>query len=311
MSFNTSYEIVILNATSALLIFLLGLYVLYPIPNRRIQLYFGILCLLLGGWFQSFILREILPFWSYNWLINWGLIPSIPIPYFLYKITTSYNQKKGELTDSKNWFHRVNVALIGFFITHAFFLQTLKITSKEGERFSFGSNYIYKAILFYSLIVTLLSLGQLGRNVIREKGRAKTNAVLLFLGLIPPIISIFVFIYLRPTLYGLFSGGYTAIGFLFGTLIWSIAIMNSDAFQLKVLDPYPKSQRVLTRMTMPLFNLSYSIVDNKSWMAEVFSRKIHFMKMVVVKDTELENIYGYSIMKRSSILARMFGRHLK
>ncbi|PJZ51467.1 LIC10906 family membrane protein [Leptospira adleri] len=311
MSFNTSYEIILLNATSALLIFLLGLYVLNPIPNRRIQLYFGILCLLLGGWFQSFILREIVPFWSYNWLINWGLIPSIPIPFILYKITTSYNQRMEKPMDSKNWFNRINFVFIGFFIVHAFFLQTLKITSKADERFTFESNYIYKALLIYSLTVTLMSLGKLGRNIIKEKGRAKTNAVLLFLGTIPPIISILVFIYIRPTLYGLFSGGYTAIGFLFGTLIWSVAIMNSDAFQLKDIEPYPKNQRVLTKLTMPLFNLSYSIVDNKSWMTEVFSRKIHFMKMVITKDTELEDNYEYSLMKRSSILARMFSGHIK
>ncbi|PKA02413.1 hypothetical protein CH375_23260, partial [Leptospira ellisii] len=171
--------------------------------------------------------------------------------------------------------------------------------------------YTYKVLLVYALIVTLLSLTQLGKNAIKEKGRAKTNALLLFLGLIPPIISILLFIYIRPSIFGLFSGGYTAIGFFFGTLIWSIAILNCDAFQLKSIDPLPREYRLLTKLTMPVFNLFYSMVDKKSWMSEVFSRKIYLMKLIIIKENELKSDYGYSVIKRSSILARIFGEHLK
>ncbi|EKP11898.1 LIC10906 family membrane protein [Leptospira borgpetersenii] len=310
MSLNLLNEIVFLNAAAALLIFLLGLYVLYPNPERKIQKYFGTLCLLIGLWFQSFILRELVPFWSYNWLINWGLIPSIPIPYLLFRITFSYNQYEETKVSSKKFFHVINLLLISFFSLHAVLLQTLHVTSKNSTVFSFENGYVYKFLLFYSLILILLSFTNLGQNAIRGKGRAKINAVLLFLGLIPPIVSVLIFIYIRPTLFGIFSGGYTAVGFLFGTLIWSIAIMNCDAFQLKQFSSYPK-ERVLTKITKPAFNFLYSIVDKKSWMIEIFSKNIHFMKLILIKDAELKEGYDYSFMKRSSILARMFGNSIK
>ncbi|WP_061248515.1 LIC10906 family membrane protein [Leptospira alstonii] len=310
MSLNSSIDIILLNSTAALFIFLLGLYVLYPNTQKKIQKNFGMLCLLIGLWFQSFILREIVPFWSYNWLINWGLIPSIPIPYLLFKTTFSYNQSEERKTIPKKFFHFTNLLLIGFFSLHAFSLQTLQITSNNNIDFSFESNYVYKFLLSYSLFMVILALVNLGLHVIREKGRAKTNAVLLFLGLIPAISSVLIFIYIRPTFFGVFSGGYAAIGFLFGTLIWSIAIMNCDAFNLKQFSPYPK-ERVLTKITKPVFNFFYSIVDKKSWMIEDFSKDIYFIKLVLIKDIELKDQYHYSLMKRSSILARMFNSHFK
>lgn len=310
MSKYLSNEIILLNSITAIFIFFLGLYVLYPNSKRKIQKYFGILCLLLGAWFQTFILREIVPSWSYNWLINWALIPSIPIPFYLFKITSSYDQHEPKVKKPRKTFHFLNFLLICFFSLHAFFLQTLRVSFNHNENFAFESSYIYKLLLIYSLCMVILSLVNLAFNVIRKKGRAKTNAVLLFLGLIPPIISVLVFIYIRPTLYGVFSGGYTAIGFLMGTFIWSIAIMNCDAFQLRQFLTDPK-ERVLTKITKPAFNFLYSIVDKKAWMSEVFSKNIHFMKLVLIKDTELKEDYDYSFMKRSSILARMFGNYIK
>ncbi|EMO26522.1 hypothetical protein LEP1GSC170_0741 [Leptospira interrogans serovar Bataviae str. HAI135] len=95
-----------------------------------------------------------------------------------------------------------------------------------------------------------------------------------------------------------------------GTFIWPIAIMNCDAFQLRQFLTDPK-ERVLTKITKPAFNFLYSIVDKKAWMSEVFSKNIHFMKLVLIKDTELKEDYDYSFMKRSSILARMFGNYIK
>ncbi|EKR82470.1 MULTISPECIES: LIC10906 family membrane protein [Leptospira] len=310
MSLNSSSEIILLNSVAALFIFLLGFYVLYPSSKRKIQKYFGILCLLLGAWFQSFILREIVPSWSYNWLINWGLIPSIPIPYYLFKITSSYNQREQKIEKPRKIFHFLNFLLICLFSLHALSLQTLQVIANPNQAFSFKSGYFYKLLLIYSLCMVILALANLGFNTIREKGRAKTNAVLLFLGLIPPIISVLVFIYIRPTIYGVFSGGYTAIGFLIGTFIWSIAIMNCDAFQLRQFSVYPK-ERILTKITKPAFNFLYSIVDKKAWMSEVFSKNIQFMKLVLIKDIELKEDYNYSFMKRSSILARMFGNYIK
>ncbi|EKR92165.1 putative membrane protein [Leptospira santarosai str. CBC379] len=308
MSFHTSNEIILLNSVTAIFIFFLGFYVLYPNSKRKIQKYFGILCLLLGAWFQSFILREIVPSWSYNWLINWGLIPSIPIPYYLFKITSSYDQHEQQSKKPRKVFHTLNFLLICFFSFHAFSLQTLRISSNSSRNFSFESGSVYKILLIYSLCMVILSLINLAFNVMRKRGRAKTNALLLFLGLIPPIISVLIFIYIRP-LYGVFSGGYTVIGFIFGILIWPIAIMNCDAFQLRQFPTYPK-ERVLTRITKPAFNFLYSIVDKKAWMSEVFSKNIHFMKLTLIKDAELKDHYGYSFMKRSSILARMFGTTL-
>ncbi|EMJ94085.1 putative membrane protein [Leptospira kirschneri str. JB] len=310
MSLNSSSEIILLNSVTAFSVFALGLYVLYPNSKRKIQKYFGILCLLLGAWFQSFILREIVPSWSYNWLINWALIPSIPIPYYLFKITSSYDQHEQKVKKPRKTFHFMNFLLICLFSFHAFTLQTLHVSFNYNENFAFESSYVYKLLLIYSLCMVILSLGNLAFNIMRKKGRAKTNAVLLFLGLIPPIISVLVFIYIRPTLYGVFSGGYTAIGFLIGTFIWSIAIMNCDAFQLTQFSIYPK-ERILTKITKPAFNFLYSIIDKKAWMSEVFSKNIHFMKLVLIKDTELKEDYDYSFMKRSSILARMFGNYIK
>ncbi|EMO95058.1 LIC10906 family membrane protein, partial [Leptospira interrogans] len=250
------------------------------------------------------------PSWSYNWLINWGLIPSIPIPYYLFKITSSYNQREQKIEEPRKIFHFLNFLLICLFSLHALSLQTLQVIANPNQAFSFKSGYFYKLLLIYSLCMVILALANLGFNTIREKGRAKTNAVLLFLGLIPPIISVLVFIYIRPTIYGVFSGGYTAIGFLIGTFIWSIAIMNCDAFQLRQFSVYPK-ERILTKITKPAFNFLYSIVDKKAWMSEVFSKNIQFMKLVLIKDTELKEDYDYSFMKRSSILARMFGNYIK
>ncbi len=103
------------------LFFFLGFYVLYPNSKRKIQKYFGILCLLLGAWFQSFILREIVPSWSYNWLINWGLIPSIPIPYYLFKITSSYDQHEQQSKKPRKVFHTLNFLLICFFFFSCIF----------------------------------------------------------------------------------------------------------------------------------------------------------------------------------------------
>ncbi|KAK2619936.1 LIC10906 family membrane protein [Leptospira interrogans] len=310
MSKHLSNEIILLNSVTAIFIFLLGFYVLYPNSKRKIQKYFGILCLLLGAWFQSFILREIVPSWSYNWLINWGLIPSIPIPYYLFKITSSYDQHEQKVKKPRRTFYFLNFLLICFFSIHAFTLQTLHVSFNYNKNFAFESSYVYKLLLIYSLCMVILSLVNLVFNVIQKKGRAKTNAVLLFLGLIPPIISVLVFIYIRPTIYGVFSGGYTAIGFIFGILIWPIAIMNCDAFQLRQFSVYPK-ERILTKITKPAFNFLYSIVDKKAWMSEVFSKNIQFMKLVLIKDTELKEDYDYSFMKRSSILARMFGNYIK
>ncbi|EMF90519.1 LIC10906 family membrane protein [Leptospira santarosai] len=310
MSFHSSNEIILLNSITTIFVFFLGFYVLYPNSKRKIQKYFGILCLLLGAWFQSFILREIVPSWSYNWLINWGLIPSIPIPYYLFKITSSYDQHEQQSKKPRKVFHTLNFLLICFFSFHAFSLQILHVSFNYNENFAFENGYIYKILLIYSLCMVILSLINLAFNVMRKRGRAKTNAVLLFLGLIPPIISVLIFIYIRPTLYGVFSGGYTSIGFLMGTFIWSIAIMNCDAFQLRQFSNHPK-ERALTKITKPAFNFLYSIVDKKAWMSEVFSKNIHFMKLALIKDAELKDHYGYSFMKRSSILARMFGNYIK
>ncbi|EQA37791.1 putative membrane protein [Leptospira inadai serovar Lyme str. 10] len=308
MSIVASNHVVALNLCAALFFVVLGALILVPKPRKAVQILFGIMTSFMGLWFSSFILREIVPYSWLNALLNLGLAASIPAPFLIYLISISYNAK----VYRPNWKWLIpHLILVSFFLEESLRLNVLTLASGPGEQLRFTRTFVYSGILLHSLVLFLIAIFNFGRNAIHYRGKTRVSSVLLLLGLLPPIVSVAWYIWIKPTHYGIFTGGQAAIGSIFGIFIWTVAIVNCNAFKLRTFSMHEPDLPHFVRMTKPIYGFFYRLTDPMDYEVQDLARKRRLTMNLIAHDYRLGEAMDLPYRQRVDILVKIFGKHLK
>ncbi|TGK19313.1 hypothetical protein EHO61_07530 [Leptospira fluminis] len=308
MSIIASDNVVALNLCAALFFVAFGALILIPTPRRAVQIQFGMMTTFMGFWFSSFILREVVPYSWLNALINLGLAASIPAPFLIYLISLSYNSKSYK----PNWkWLAPHLVLISFFLEESLRLNVLTLVSRPGESVRFTGTFVYPAILLHSLLLFVIAIYKFGRNAIRSRGKTRASSVLLLLGLLPPILAVGWYIWINPTRYGIFSGEQAAIGSILGIFIWTVAIVNCNAFKLRTFSVYEPDLPHFVRLTKPIYGFFYKLTDPADYEVQDHARKRRLTMSMIAHDYRLGEAMDLPYRERADILVKIFGKHFK
>ncbi|RHX85416.1 LIC10906 family membrane protein [Leptospira stimsonii] len=286
--------------------FFFGIYVFRLKPRQSAQTIFFVLNLLLSLWMLIQVGRGFLPIPLRNLALNLTFLPISFAPFTLYLLFKKIENKDKGIP--------VWTLIVNFFGS-AFVLYTclsLKMaTLKDPEKFIFDLNLNYHFLVAYLCFWMLLAIGTVTRTMLVKRGDFKVRLFLVLLGaaLVLPITTAFV--YFLP-LFGIYKPYLSSIGLIFASILWAIAILHYDAFEIKAEVLEGREVLLLNRAASFGFLKLLEKLDPMRFVQKSAHEKEEITKQILIQDYNLASRTGeLSVEKRARILSKKFGKYFK
>ncbi|TGK36254.1 LIC10906 family membrane protein [Leptospira andrefontaineae] len=297
-----------INLTSILVaafILLLGGYVYSAQPRNRLQTTYFLLSVALFGWLACLGFRIALPFELRELALNWTLIPVVLVPFLLYLVV---RQVVGISENLSPFFRILNSLCIGFFLVVTVSCEAVEI--REPAKFSYKATWKYHTLIMYSAVYILWSIGLMGKGITRSRGMNRVRSFLLLLGASIGLVGSILCVYVFPLL-GIFVAQYSAIGLGISAVLWAVAILHYDAFEIKDKLLAGESVPFLTRYSnIPVMGL-YSFLDPSEYRIKSLKQKAFLVHRVILQNHMLLLGTEWDDTLRAKIIAKRFGNYLK
>ncbi|WP_078124978.1 LIC10906 family membrane protein [Leptospira alexanderi] len=299
----------IYNIIIGIFLVFLGFYILIIPPGKRVQKYFFCLCVLLTLWVFALGFRYLLSIEMREIVLNWILIPVLFIPTFLDIIVNS-------IFKSKYSFSKIRIALNVIFLPYLLYValtgEAVKIL--DPLLFSYRPTLNYHLIISYSTFYISLSCISIIRSMIKDKGDERVRAFLLLLGVVIALFTTLLCVYIFPLL-GLFYSNKLAFGFLPFSIIWAIAILHYDAFEIREhIIEEELSLPFLNRISsFPILKL-FQILDPEEYCSRIILSKTNVVLKITSINSDLlnrENSKSLNNKDRAEVLARIFFQRIR
>ncbi|WP_420843385.1 LIC10906 family membrane protein, partial [Leptospira alstonii] len=236
-------------------ILFLGIYV-FRIPKRKkIQTVFLYFCALLSIWIASFSVRQFVSMTYRQHALDWMLIPTIFFPILLDRIVSLIEDENHKV--SKLYFG-INFAFVVYFLWAAITCSYSVIEDKE--TFAYTSTIHYHLLMFYIVIYGSFSLSKLARNMLNCKGNQRVRFTLLMMGVLNLLVFAGILLYVLP-IYGIFYGYLISISVLLSASLWSISILQYNAFEIKAAMLSGGKVPYLNRITLNFYLTLFRHLD--------------------------------------------------
>ncbi len=145
-------------------------------------------------------------------------------------------------------------------------LPTFSIISFRGgyARINDMSGYSFSPLLNYHLLTAFCFISvikisfDLGFIMIRKRGDERIRSFLMLSGILIALLFTIIFCYILP-LNHIFLGAYSAFGLLIFAILWSVAILHYDAFEIRELViegvPTPILSRIFSFCVLGLYRI--------------------------------------------------------
>ncbi|EMJ92697.1 LIC10906 family membrane protein [Leptospira alstonii] len=284
----------------------LGIYVFRIPPRARVQKYFLGLCLMLSGWMIGFGMRMQVPIGIREIFANWILLPIPFISLFLDLVVCSIIGKKFKL----NLYRTILIyILLPTFSLISLFGGYAKINGMSD--YSFSPLFNYHLLMMFGFLSVIKSSLELGNAMIKKRGDKRIRSFLMLSGILISLLTILIFNYVLP-LRSIFLGSYSAFGLLIFAILWSVAILHYDAFEIRELVMEGSSLPFLSRIfSFGVLGL-YRIIDNHGYQLKLIASKANVTLNIV--DTHYDVTIRHPSIdkaKRAEIVASIFSRRIR
>ncbi|MBW0433733.1 hypothetical protein HGB47_08900 [Leptospira yasudae] len=296
----------LLSVSTGLLHLLFGVYAFRLKGNRIVQNYFLLLNLELSIWLLIQGLRVLVPLEYRNLALNLNFIPISFVPFTLYVLC-----KKMEASESKIpiWASIIAFVGLGYFAFNCITQRMAKM--KDPENFIYEINVNYHLYVFYLIFWTVLTIFEVSRKMLTKRGDFKVRLFFILIGAILALHSTTFFVYILP-LFGVFKPWLSSIGLLVSCLLWGVAVLHFDAFQIKT--------KIIEGADVPLINKAASWgflrilarLDPMRYIQKSSKEKAAITKEILIQDYDLTSNSGeFSVDKRAELLSKKFGKYFK
>ncbi|MCG6195616.1 hypothetical protein LFX25_20445 [Leptospira sp. FAT2] len=296
---------IFLCIVSSVFVFFLGFYVYRIQENKKIQKAFFTLCSLISIWLLAFSARHIVSIEYRQIALDWMLIPPVLFPILLYRIISLIADENHKLNKFQ---FSLNTILSIYFVTAALTCSFSKI--ENVETFSYTSTIHYHLFMIYIFIYGIVSISKLTYLLKRDSGNQRVRLSLLLGGILNLLLFAAVLLYILP-MFGIFIGYLVSVGVLVSVTIWSIAILQFDAFQIKYSVIEGKKVPLFNQFSLPLFLTVFKIVDPAGYRINNFQYKLRFTSSVLFSDLTLRSKTELGLKQRAEVLARRYDPFIK
>ncbi|TGK18847.1 LIC10906 family membrane protein [Leptospira stimsonii] len=291
---------------AALSHFFFGIYVFRLKPRQSVQTIFFILNLLLSLWMLIQVGRSFLPIPFRNFALNLTFLPISFAPFTLYVLFKKIENKDKGIpvwTSIVNFFGSI-------FILYTCLSQRMA-TLKDPVNFIFDLNLNYHFLVAYLSFWMFMAIGTVTRTMLVKRGdfRVRLFIVLLGAALVLPITTAFV--YFLP-LFGIYKPYLSSAGLIFASILWAVAILHYDAFEIKAQVLNGKDVLFLNRAASFGFLKLLEKLDPMRFIQRSAREKEEITKQILIQDYNLAEKTGeLSVEKRARILSKKFGKYFK
>ncbi|EMN43710.1 LIC10906 family membrane protein [Leptospira weilii] len=298
-----------LNIAIGIFLYLLGRYVNNIIPRKEVQKNFFLLCISLSLWMFCLGLRHFLPLEFRELALNWTLIPIIFTPYLLYKIVQSVfykNENPSKLSQG------INIGILLYLLSFTVSNNAVKIQNQE--LFSYIPTIHYHFIIGYITIYIVYSCFLMLIAIFKFQGDLRVRAFLFFTGTLIALVFSILCVYIFPLL-GYFYASKSILGFLPFSIIWAIAILHYDAFEIREhIIEEELSLPFLNRISsLPILKL-FQILDPEEYCSRIILSKTNVVLKITSINSDLlnrENSKSLNNKDRAEVLARIFFQRIR
>lgn len=289
----------------SLYIFTLGIFV-YLLPDRKkVKTNFSILCMLIAIWVISFTLRQFVKSEYRHLAFDWMLIPTIFFPILLDRIVTLISNPNNKISKVK---FATLLTLSSYFSIAAFNCSYSIII--DTDNFTYTSTIHYHFLILYQISYSCFCAYKLKNYTNTFRGNQKVQFKLMSLGVIIILIFAVTFIYILP-LMGIFQSYLATIGAIIALSLWSVAILQHNAFELKSDILSGKYVPLLKRITLYPFLGIFFILDPKEFQILSHEFKSNTVSDFLSSDLILKSTTNLNTNKRAEVLARKYNNYLK
>ncbi|WP_061248221.1 LIC10906 family membrane protein [Leptospira noguchii] len=294
-----------------LFVFSLGCYVWIFVSNKPVRNSFFFLTISLSVWLLCLGLRVYAPNEYRSILVNWTLIPVIFTPYSLHSLI-SYLFVPHKKSNEMGWKSIGNIIVLVYLMISILNCKVVHLT--EPDIFAYTPTWIYHLLIGYCSFYILFSSIQVLILIFQKRGDDRVRSFLFFSGIIISLFVSLIFVYILP-LHGYFLASNSAFGIMISSLLWAVAILHYDAFEIRehIIDGDSQLPLLNRIFSVPILKL-FQILDPEEYCNRIVLSKTNVILNVTTVFDELKNreeAKKLNTKERAELLARIFNRRIR
>lgn len=295
-----------ITSITGFFILYLGIYVYHIHPRAKIQKHFLFLCVMLCSWMVGYGMRLSVPSEYREIYSNWILLPIPFIPLFLEMVVYSI----AKIKYSMNTYQTIMIfVLLPTFSIISFCGGYARIDDMSG--YSFVPLFNYHLLTIFCFISVIKISFDLGFIMFKKRGDERIRSFLMLSGILIALLFAIIFCYILP-LNNIFLGVYSAFGLLIFAILWSVAILHYDAFEIRELviegAPTPILSRIFSFCVLGL----YRIMDGHGYHLKLIASKALVTMNIADKHFDLAIRYPtLERLERAKLVADIYNRRIR
>ncbi|EKR72383.1 putative membrane protein [Leptospira noguchii str. 2006001870] len=294
-----------------LFVFSLGCYVWIFASNKPVRNSFFLLTISLSVWLLCLGLRVYAPNEYRSILVNWTLIPVLFTPYFLHSLI-SYLFVPHKKSNEMSWKSIGNIIVLVYLMISILNCKVVHLT--EPDIFAYTPTWIYHLLIGYCSFYILFSSIQVLIVIFQKRGDDRVRSFLFFSGIIISLFVSLIFVYILP-LHGYFLASNSAFGIMISSLLWAVAILHYDAFEIRehIIEGDSHLPLLNRISSVPILKL-FQILDPEEYCNRIVLSKTNVILNVTTVFDELKNreeAKKLNTKERAELLARIFNRRIR
>lgn len=285
---------------------LFGIYVFRLKPRQKTQVLFLILSVLLSIWFFIQGFRVLLPLEYRNFALNINFIPISYAPFTLYILCAKLVDPAKRIS---TWAY-ITAALGLSYFTFACFFEKMA-TLNNPENFVYELNLHYHLYVLYLVFWVVLAIYTVVKKMFVRRGDSKVRLFLILLGAILVLPLTTLFVYFLP-LFGIFHPSLSSFGLTISSIIWGVAILHFDAFEIKLEELKGRKIPFINKAASKSIMLLFRKLDPLRFIQKTSKQRTEITKQILIHDYNLITEKGeLSVEKRAQTLSKKFGKYFK
>lgn len=184
----------------------------------------------------------------------------------------------------------------------------------EPDIFAYTPTWIYHLLIGYCSFYILFSSIQVLILIFQKRGDDRVRSFLFFSGIIISLFVSLIFVYILP-LHGYFLASNSAFGIMISSLLWAVAILHYDAFEIRehIIDGDSQLPLLNRIFSVPILKL-FQILDPEEYCNRIVLSKTNVILNVTTVFDELKNreeAKKLNTKERAELLARIFNRRIR
>ncbi|EMN63259.1 hypothetical protein FH593_13425 [Leptospira interrogans] len=289
---------------ASIFVLFLGIYV-YILPGRKkVQKHFLYLSGCFSVWILFFVIRQSVSYEYRHYALDWMLIPTIFFSILLDRIISLISNPEHKISKWK--IGSISILVIYFLWAAVTCSYSILI---DHINFKYISTIHYHILMSYQIGFVSFSISKLVKYIYSYSGVQRVRFTLMAIGVFTILSFAIIFLYILPLL-GIFYGPLSAIGVLISVILWAIAVLQYNAFEIKYAMFARQPVPILNRISLSFFLLLFKILDPAEFRKSNFLYKRFLSIRILYTDIQLREKTDLDFFQRAEAVARRYERFI-